>query len=55
MLEQWISATAWPMTPPSAYGSFHLLFYALVLASAPHLRIVFAGAAPFAAAEFYSV
>ena len=26
MLEQWISATAWPMTPPSAYGSFHLLF-----------------------------
>lgn len=26
MLERWISATAWTMTPPSAYGSFHLLF-----------------------------
>lgn len=26
MLGQWISAAAWPMTPPSVYGSFHLLF-----------------------------
>ena len=26
MLEQFIYATAWPMTPPTAYGSFHLLF-----------------------------
>ena len=26
MLEQLISATAWPMTPPAAYGTFHLLF-----------------------------
>lgn len=26
MLEQWVSTTAWPMTPPSAYGPFHLLF-----------------------------
>lgn len=26
MLEQWIFATAWPMTPPAAYGPFHLLF-----------------------------
>lgn len=25
MLEQLISATAWPMTP-AAYGTFHLLF-----------------------------
>ncbi len=26
MLEQWIGATAWPMTPPAAYGPFHILF-----------------------------
>ena len=26
MLEQLISATAWPMTTPTAYGTFHLLF-----------------------------
>ena len=26
MLEQLITATAWPMTPPEAYGTFHLLF-----------------------------
>lgn len=26
MLEQWIGATAWLMTPPAAYGAFHLLF-----------------------------
>lgn len=26
MLDQWIGATAWPMTPPASYGAFHLLF-----------------------------
>lgn len=26
MLENWILSTAWPMTPPAAYGPFHLLF-----------------------------
>lgn len=26
MLESWIWSTAWPMTPPTAYGLFHLLF-----------------------------
>ncbi len=26
MLARWIQATAWPMTPPAAYGPFHLLF-----------------------------
>ena len=26
MPEQWIAATAWPMTPPEAYGPFPLLF-----------------------------
>lgn len=29
MLEQFISATAWRMTPPTAYGPFHLLFLVL--------------------------
>jgi len=26
MLDFWISSTAWPMTPPKAYGPFHLIF-----------------------------
>ena len=26
MLENWILSTAWPMTPPAAYGPFHLMF-----------------------------
>lgn len=31
MLESWILSTAWPMTPPVAYGMFHLLFLILGL------------------------
>ena len=29
ILEQWINATAWEMTKPQAYGSFHLIFTAV--------------------------
>ena len=29
ILEQWINATAWEMTKPRAYGSFHLIFTAV--------------------------
>ena len=29
LLAQWIEATAWEMTKPKSYGSFHLIFSAV--------------------------